>query len=147
MKNILLTAIIVSSIVACKSSKVNTANAAKKENTDFQVLEGTWELSYISGPRIAFEGLYPEKKPVITFAVSDSSIYGNTGCNNFRGKVNVNSASIHFPDNMAMTRMMCPGEGETVFLNTLRKINKYSVQGSTLTLISDDIAMMRFVKK
>lgn len=147
MKNILLTAILVSSIVACKSTKIGTPDAAKKENAGLQALEGTWELNYISGPRIAFEGLYPEKKPVITFTVSDSSINGNTGCNNFRGKINANNTSIHFPDNMAMTRMMCPGEGETVFLNTLRKINKYLVQGSTLTLISDDIAMMRFEKK
>lgn len=26
-----------------------------------------WELEYLSGPRIAFNGLYPDKKPTITF--------------------------------------------------------------------------------
>ena len=62
MKNILLTAIIVSSIVACKSSKVNTANAAK-ENTDSGSGRYLGVELYLR-PRIAFEGLYPEKKPL-----------------------------------------------------------------------------------
>lgn len=147
MKNILILTIMLCSIAACKSTKVNNTNTAAKENSGMQALGGAWELNYISGPRITFEGLYPDKKPAITFNLSDTSVNGNTGCNNFMGKFNVAAGSIHFPDNMAMTRMMCPGDGETVFMNTLRKINKYTVQGATLTLLMDDIAMMRFAKK
>ena len=30
-------------------------------------LDGTWELNYVAGPRIAFNGLYPNNKPTITF--------------------------------------------------------------------------------
>jgi len=118
-----------------------------KMSTGAAPLNGKWELNYISGPRIAFEGLYPDKKPTITFNTADTSFNGNSSCNNFRGKLDADASAIHFPEAMVITRMMCPGEGENVFINTLKKINKYAVQDSTLTLIMGDIAMMRFVKK
>jgi len=116
--------------------------------TNNEALNGTWELNYITGPRIAFDGLYPEKKPTITFDVANNKISGNTGCNNFNGKLNMDGNKINFNDPMAMTRMMCQGQGETTFLETLKKINTWSVSdGNTLNLIMGDIAMMRFTKK
>ena len=116
--------------------------------TDTAVLNGTWELNYITGPRIAFNGLYPEKKPTITFDVTAGKISGNTSCNSFNGKLNVDGNKINFNDPMAMTRMFCQGQGETTFLETLKKINSWSVtDGNTLNLLTGDIAMMRFSKK
>jgi len=44
--------------------------------------------------------------------------------------------------------MACPGEGETVFVETLKKINSWSVTNdTTLNLIEGDIALMRFTKR
>ncbi len=37
--------------------------------------------------------------------------------------------------------------GEETFLNMLKKVNKYAVNGSTLTFMIDDVAVMRFSKK
>ncbi|MEO6837248.1 MAG: META domain-containing protein [Ginsengibacter sp.] len=112
-------------------------------------LNGTWELNYISGRRIAFEGLYPDKKPTIAINVDSSQINGNTSCNVFSGKLNANGNKINFEAPMAMTMMACPGEGEKVFLETLKKITSYSLSdnNNTLTLIVGDVAMMRFVRK
>jgi len=110
-------------------------------------LNGTWVLNYISGPRIAFDGLYPNKKPEITFSVADSRVSGNTSCNSFSGPLSVDGNKIDFNQPMALTKMMCPGSGESVFLETIKKINTYSVNDSTLTMIMGDIAMMRFSKK
>ncbi|MFT3704523.1 MAG: META domain-containing protein [Agriterribacter sp.] len=132
---------------ACESTKIKGAPMESKKASGVEQLNGTWELNYISGPRIAFEGLYPDKKPQITFNAADTSFSGNTSCNNFRGRLDVDASSIHFPETMAMTRMMCPGEGENVFINTLKKINKYAISDSTLNLMMGDVAMMRFVKK
>lgn len=43
--------------------------------------------------------------------------------------------------------MMYCGEGESVFLNTIKKINKYQIDSSgNLVLLIDDVAMMRFTK-
>ncbi len=110
-------------------------------------LGGTWELDYISGSRIAFGGLYPDRKPVIAFDVENSKISGNTSCNAFNGKLVADGNKISFADPLATTRMMCPGEGERAFLETLKKVNTYAVNGNTLTFIMGDIAVMRFVRK
>lgn len=131
------------STTACNNAKNTTDNASTPSP-----LNGTWELNYISGIRIAFDGLYPDKKPQITFDVDNKKISGNTGCNSFNGKLNMDGNKINFNDPMAMTRMMCQGAGETTFLETLKKVNTWSVsEGNTLNLIMGDIAMMRFTKK
>lgn len=113
-------------------------------------LNGSWELNYITGPRIAFDGLYPNVKPTIVFDVKESRVSGNNSCNSFTGKLNVEGHMINFRNGLATTRMMCEdNQGEHVFMSTIEKITSYSVSkdGKTLNLISGDIAMMRFEKK
>lgn len=130
--------------IACNSQKNTT-----KQASEVSKLEGTWELNYISGPRIAFDGLYPNKKPVITFDVKNLRVVGNTSCNSFNGPLKVEGNKIDFNQPMAMTRMACiDGKGENVFVETLKKVNSFSVtDGKTLNFIMGDIAVMRFTKK
>jgi heat shock protein HslJ len=130
--------------IACNSQKNTT-----KHVPDVSKLEGTWELNYISGPRISFDGLYPNKKPVITFDVKNLRVIGNTSCNSFNGSLKVDGNKIDFNQPMAMTRMACiDGKGENVFLETLKKVNSFSVsEANTLNFIMGDIAIMRFTKK
>jgi len=120
----------------------------KKATAEKDDLSGTWELDYISGPRIAFEGLYPNKKPFIKIEVDSNRVSGNTSCNNFFGKLNRDGNNISFKEGLGMTKMACPGQGESTFLSVLEKIDKYAVtnEGTTLNLIMGDIAMMRFKK-
>ncbi|MGL2964467.1 copper resistance protein NlpE N-terminal domain-containing protein [Flavobacterium sp. RSB2_4_14] len=127
-------------ITSCKSSQ-STATT----NT----LEGTWQLNYITGPRIAFGGLYPEKKPTITFDLKENRVSGDNSCNNYSGNLIVKGNQINFKDSkMIATMMACPGQGEQVFMSTLNKIETYSISedGKTLNFIMGDIAMMRFEK-
>ncbi len=113
-----------------------------------QKLTGTWELNYISGRKIAFEGLYPEKKPFMTFDSDKQRVNGSTSCNSFNGKLMADEQKISFTEPMAMTRMSCPGEGEQAFLDVLKTVNRYAItDDNTLTLIMGDIAVMRFVRK
>lgn len=128
--------------MACKPTQTtsNTSNS----------LEGTWELNYITGPRIAFGGLYPDKKPTITFDLKENRVAGNNSCNQYFGKLQIAGNKINFKDaKMGMTMMACPGEGENVYMKTLEKIDSYSISedGKTLNFIMGDIAMMRFEKK
>lgn len=109
-------------------------------------LSGKWELDYISGPKISFEGLYPDKKPFISFNFSSNELMGNTTCNGFSAKFSINGNKIHFTDPLK-TMIFCEGGGEETFLNMLKKVNKYSVSDSVLTFLIDDVAVMRFVKK
>lgn len=142
MKHLIFSVIFLSCL-ACNNSK-KTASG----NPDPAQLDGTWVLNYISGPRIAFEGLYPDKKPQIVFTSADKRVSGNTGCNSFSGPLVVDGYKISFNEPMALTKMACPGQGETVFLETLKKVNTYSISdGHTLNFIMGDIAVMRFTKK
>lgn len=122
-------------------------SAAPPASAQATALGGTWELDYISGSRIAFGGLYPDRKPVVTFDVENSRISGNTSCNAFNGKLVADGNKISFANPLATTRMMCPGEGERAFLDTLKKVNAYAINGNTLTFIMGDTALMRFVRK
>ena len=127
--------------MACKP----TQSSVKKTSS----LQGTWELNYITGPRIAFDGLYPNKKPILTFDLIDNKFSGNNSCNQYFGTLKVDGNAISFERaKMGMTMMACLGEGEKVYNNTLEKINFYSISegGKTLNLMMGDIAMMRFEK-
>jgi heat shock protein HslJ len=109
-------------------------------------LNGTWELNYISGPKIAFDALYPDKKPFISFNFSVKELMGNTSCNGFSSKYSIDRNQIHFADALK-TMIFCEGGGEETFLNMLKKVNRYSLNDNTLTFLTDDVAVMRFAKK
>ncbi|MFB9076634.1 META domain-containing protein [Flavobacterium procerum] len=133
------------------STVLFSCNCAKNKNGDaVSKLEGNWELNYITGPRIAFEGLYPNKKPTISFDLKENRVSGNSSCNSYTGKLVVEGNKIDFTQPMAMTKMMClDGQGEQVYMSTLQKVTSYDItdDGKTLNLISGDIATMRFAKK
>ena len=143
MKKIILAlSLLCLTFLACNS----TQSALKTTNS----LEGTWELNYITGPRIAFDGLYSSKKPTINFNLNEKKVAGNNSCNQYFGVLKVDGNKINFKDaKMGMTMMACPGEGENVYMKTLEKIDSYSISedGKTLNFIMGDIAMMRFEKK
>ncbi|WP_026730362.1 META domain-containing protein [Flavobacterium denitrificans] len=127
-------------LISCKCQKTDKVSK----------LDGNWELNYVSGPRIAFEGLYPNKKPTINFNTKESHVSGNNSCNSFNGKLVVDGNKIDFTQPMAVTKMMCmDGKGEQLFMSTLQKVTSYDItdDGKTLNFISGDIAMMRFTKK
>lgn len=111
-------------------------------------LSGTWELNYISGPRIAFNGLYPGKKPMIKFDLTEKRFSGNTSCNSFSGVLVADDSTINFTAPFIMTKMACPGEGEATFVEVLKKVSRYDITSdSTLNFMMGDIAIMRFSRK
>ncbi|MBE8727818.1 META domain-containing protein [Flavobacterium hungaricum] len=107
----------------------------------------TWELEYISGPRIAFEGLYPNKKPQITFDQKEKQVYGNNGCNGYRAPYTLNENLLTFGEPGPATMMFCEGGGEEQFLQQMKKITSYEIdKDGKLNLIQGDVPMMRFKK-
>lgn len=143
MKKIIL--VLVASCAAFIACKPNQASMKTTSS-----LEGTWQLNYITGPRIAFDGLYPDKKPTIIFDLAANKVAGNNSCNQYFGALKVDGNKINFKDaKMGMTMMACPGIGETTYMKTLEQIDSYSISndGKTLNFIMGDIAMMRFEKK
>ncbi|MET1053884.1 MAG: META domain-containing protein [Pedobacter sp.] len=128
-------------------SSCNALKNTVEASSDLSKLGGTWELNYISGPRIAFNGLYPGQKPKLLFNLSEKRVSGNSSCNSFSGKLLADDTSINFNEPLAATKMACPGEGEAVFFEMLKKVNKYAISGdTTLNFMMGDIAIMRFRK-
>ena len=83
----------------------------------------------------------------MNISVADGRVSGTTSCNSYSGPVKIDGNKISFQEPFAMTRMLCSGKGEAVYLETLKKVNTYSTDGKTLTLIMGDIAVLRFTKK
>lgn len=146
MKPFLLTAVAgICLVSACNNGKQSIS--AKTAAANPLSLNGTWQLNYISAPEITFDSLYPDKKPQIVFDVASSHVSGNTGCNSFAGDVTINGNKLSFDHPLATTKMFCPGKGEPVFLETVKKIDTWSVKdAATLELLTGDTPMMRFMK-
>ena len=122
-------------------------NSTKALTAQQNKLNGAWELNYLSGAKIALDGLFPNKKPRLIFNLPDTQLSGFGGCNGFGSKIKVDGNHISFGDPLS-TMMACEGNGEPVFFQTLKKITSYSVSDdNTLTLLMGDIALMRFVRK
>lgn len=112
-------------------------------------LQGHWELDLISYPAAPFDSLYAKSKPELTFDTGNKQFSGSTSCNRIHGPLVADATTISFKGDIAMTMMACPGEGESVFVEQLKRINKYAVSadGKQLTLIQGDVALMRFHRK
>ncbi len=109
--------------------------------------DNTWELEYISGTRIAFDGLFPDKKPVISFDESSKIVSGNAGCNGYSASFEKEGLTMSFGDPGPTTMMYC-GEGEQQFLNIMKKVNRYAIDtDGKLNLKIDEISVMRFKKQ
>jgi heat shock protein HslJ len=142
MKKIALLVVFIGmTLVSCTTTKSTMKTVS---------LEGTWELNYITGPRIAFEGLYPNKKPTIVFDLAANKIAGNNSCNQYFGALIVDGNKVNFKDaKMGMTMMACEGNGDTVYMSALDKIDSYSISddGKTLRFMMGDVEMMRFTRQ
>ena len=122
----------------------------KKPDSKTTSLEGKWELNFITGPRIAFDGLYPDKKPTIVFDIQNNKITGNNSCNQYFGALILDGKKINFTDaKMGMTMMACQGTGDALYMETLKKIDNYTISedGKVLSFRTGNIEMMRFTNQ
>ena len=107
----------------------------------------SWQLDYISGPRIAFEGLYPDKKPTISFDKQEKRVTGMDSCNGYSADYTLNGTSIAFGEPGPTTMMYC-GDGDVVFRKAMQEIDNYSFDSDgRLVLKKGDVMMLRFSKE
>lgn len=143
MKNItLLLALVCGTLLSCSSKKELVPTGSKS-------LEGNWELTYITGPRIAFDGLFPNEKPNITFNIANNLVMGKNSCNSYTGSFKAEGSKMRFDEGMASTKIFCEGQGETTYMAALQKIDGFTISedGKTLNLLAAGVEMMRFERK
>ncbi len=136
-------------VIIAFSAILTSCNSAQKVSKSENSLEGSWQLNYVTGPRIAFKGLYPDAVPFVNFDLKENKFSGSNSCNSFNGNFTLDKNKISFKDDKtAMTMMACQGEGEQVFMSTLQKIDSYLISddGKTLDFLMGDVSMMRFEK-
>jgi heat shock protein HslJ len=143
MKNSILTSLLISLFLfsACCSTKTDNVKESKAN-----IYNTTWELEYISGTRIAFEGLFPETKPTLILNEQQLTYGGNTGCNGYTGSFEMKNNVILYGQT-TKTMRYCEGGGEEAFLGMLKRANKPVIDSEgKLLMMMDDIPMMRFKK-
>ncbi len=107
----------------------------------------SWELEFLSGPRIAFEGLFPDTKPHISFEKGIGEVIGNSGCNGYRAPFEIDGQKIEFGEPGPSTLMYC-GDGENHFRSIIQKVDGWRLTGDgKLELLIGDVPMMRFHKR
>ncbi|CAM4336032.1 META domain-containing protein [Zobellia roscoffensis] len=118
--------------------------SSTKKTVDNKLYGTLWELEYLSGPRIAFQGLYPDRKPQITFVEETGRAEGTNSCNGYSAPFTIDGNKLSFGEPGPTTLMFC-GQGEAFFVNTMKKITAYTIdKDGKLNLFMDDVPMMRF---
>lgn len=78
-----------------------------------------------------------EQQPYLTLD-SDGKVHGNAGCNGLNGSYEQKGESLTFGP-LATTRKACPDmEGEQAFLQALKAVSGFRIDGELLTLFDDN---------
>jgi len=133
------------SIILLFSAVLLAASCGGTTSSKEKLYGTTWELEYISGPRITFDSLFPEKKPQITFNKETGKVTGTDSCNGYSADFQLAENTIAFGDPGPTTMMFCGGS-ERHFLEMMKKIDGYSLEDGKLNLLVGDVPMMQFKK-
>nr|WP_116216476.1 META domain-containing protein [Allomuricauda sp.] len=133
------------SSILCSLVLILTISCNPKSDATAELFGSTWELEYISGPRIAFDGLFPNKKPQISFDQESGKVLGNDSCNGYSAEYTLDGNTISFGEPGPTTMMFCGG-GERQFLTMMQKIDGFTLEEGKLNLLIGEVPMMRFTK-
>jgi heat shock protein HslJ len=103
-----------------------------------QAVVGGWELVNGRGPdgEVVLQGGHP-----ITLEIDEASWGGSGGCNRYSGSATVNGDELTMSE-VAVTGMACMEDGvmeaEAAYLAALTTVDRWSVDGDTLTLTGPD---------
>lgn len=89
------------------------------------------------------------EKPKLSFYGMNETFSGFTGCNKIAGRYSMSGANrISFDQANASTKMVCIGDyDESIFLETLHKVNGYKSINGQLQLLDGQNILMTFSKK
>lgn len=117
-----------------------SASSDKKEFTPSPVYNYVWVAQQLANTDL--EKVANEDKPYLNFDPEKGTYDGFGGCNRLSGTFELTGNNIKF-STAAATRMACNNMAvEDNFLKTIEKINSYKVEGKTLTLYTDGLAVL-----
>ena len=122
--------------VSCGSTKaINPLN----------ILTGNiWALSSLMGQGIDLNQ-FADGLPSINF-LDDGKLAGFSGCNNFSGNFMLEGSGLLLNPG-AITKKMCPKNGEQDFISAMNKVKELKISKDKLTLLDGATELMSFVPK
>lgn len=123
-------------VVSCGSTKaINPLN----------LLTGnTWALSSLKGQGLDLNQ-FASGLPSINF-LNDGKLAGFSGCNNFSGNFMLEGSGLLLNPG-AITKKMCPENGEQDFISAMNKVKDLKISKDKLTLLDGATELMSFVPK
>jgi heat shock protein HslJ len=105
--------------------------------------QGSWQLHWLLGKEINTNSQY--KQPTIKFEPSENKATGFSGCNQYFTAYNQAGNKLTFMP-LAMTRRYCAetAELESLFENTLIKVNQFKIEQGYLHLMLGNKVVMKF---
>jgi len=139
--------------IGCKSQAIQSETKQNEMTTQTKPyeVEGEWELIEIKTRHMTDEtlaDLFPLKTPFLIVDVKEMMIYGNNGCNVYRGPIKrVDERELILDKRVASTLKYCSGVKPTVYMQALGEAKEYKVEGDTLLLHSEDqVVYLKFKK-
>lgn len=109
-------------------------------------LNGTWELNYLDIENSEFDSLFPDKKPVLMFALPADIVSGTTGCNSLQVLFEMQGHHVRF-ENPKHGKDFCTGSGEQLFIQILQDVKRINLESGALAFYKDDSLRMRFSRQ
>lgn len=146
MKNSLSFIVIVITAILFFAGCSNTNKTPEQIKASQMALHDTWVLIAIDGMDINSNGL-PNGAPTLEIFVEENRYLGNTGCNNYQGKLELSGETITFLPG-PMTLMACPDmKLEQDFIQRLRDGTlTFQRTNGYLLLTSEDNTSLEFKK-
>ena len=141
MKQLIIACVFLSAIT-CKSYSQAIQGLASLHNViDTATIAGNWQLQPVLASDTA-----AGKIPQLKFDLKTNQFSGNTGCNTMAGSFTINHDALNFKENMASTKMACPGYNEQIFLENLFKTNRYEIKDGVLQLMYNTTILSKWVR-
>ncbi len=85
--------------------------------------------------------------PSLTFNVVGLRFIGNTGCNNFSGKLQMKGNRLSFAEQSVLTQNTCFGDKEDRFMAGLIQVNQFKITNGLLQLMHNGTTLSKWVRK
>ncbi|MBB1151105.1 META domain-containing protein [Myroides sp. NP-2] len=128
----------------CKSQAVQSEQNQSQMTTPTKTfeIEGEWVLIDMKSHYMTdetLEDLFPVKIPFMVVDAKEMMIYGNNGCNVYRGPIKqLDEQRFILDKGVASTLKYCSGVKQTVYMQVLGEVKEYKVENDTLLLHSKD---------
>jgi heat shock protein HslJ len=124
---------------------INACGTTSKLSAKKVLSSHPWEISTLNGTAPDLNE-FRTGLPFLLFG-SKGQLTGSTGCNNMSGNYKLKKDILQLEPG-AITRMACQGNGEALFLDAIRKVKNFKIDGDKLTLLDGTKEIMTLgVKK